>query len=183
MEFNSATFTKALNDELVGKRVGYAKLDFYPAVRKVLNEFVKNIGFESSQRDFDFGDWSNSEITISYKKHVIGRANFKKQRGKFERGYFGGGTYNWTFKECHALFWNDDVYSHYAGLTFKEMLDKIDESIAEEEKKKQSDFEFAKELYKLIREKCKEANRSDCAILEIIDKKRYDLLKALETSN
>lgn len=180
MEFNSTVYIEALNKALVGTDVGYAKLNFDPTARKVLVSFVEKMGFDPN--DFWFDDWSNSESTISYKKHVIGRVSFKKQRGKFERGYFGGGCYKWTFKECHADFWNEGN-GPYQGLTFEEMLNKIDEKIAEEEKKKQSDFEFAKEIYKLVREKCREANRSDVATLEIIYKDRYALMKALETSN
>lgn len=179
MEFNSTIYAEALNKALVGTDVGYAKINFAIAAHKVLNDFIEKLDF--NQNDFRFDDWSNSESTISYKKHVIGRVSFKKQRGKFERGYFGGGCYKWTFKECRADFWNEGN-GPYQGLPFEKMLGKIDEKIAEEEKKKQSDFEFAKEIYKLVREKCREANRSDVAILEIIYKDRYALMKALETS-
>ena len=120
MELTGKKLEEVLNTELVGKDVGYQHWKFTDALLSVIRIFAKKAGLDESA--FSYKDQGPSSVYLTYRGVVFGDVSFQKQRG--ERHY---GSYDWTFKKIFVNLVNEDGCSSYNGLTFQEMLDRIDE--------------------------------------------------------
>ena len=144
MELTGKKLEEVLNTELVGKDVGYQHWKFTDALLSVIRIFAKKAGLDESA--FSYKDQGQSSAYLTYRGVVFGDASFQKQRG--ERRY---GGYYWNFKKVFVNLANEDGYSSYNGLTFQEMLDKIDEELLAKKSREEAKLEQAKQFFQKIK--------------------------------
>ena len=171
MELTGKKLEVVLNTELVGKDVGYQHWKFTDALLSVIRIFAKKAGLD--ENSFSCKDQGPSSAYLTYRGVIFGDASFQKQRG--ERHY---GSYDWNFKKIFVNFLNEDGYSSYSGLTFQEMLDKIDEELSAKKSREEAKLEQAKQIFQKI--KAELGNVSDYETVEFIkymNDHRYSLYK------
>ena len=171
MELTGKKLEEVLNTELVGKDVGYSHCKFTSALLSVIRVFAKMAGLDESA--FSCKDQGQSSAYLTYRGVVFGDASFQKQRG--ERHY---GSYDWTFKKVFVNLVNEDGYSSYNGLTFQEMLDRIDEELSAKKSREEAKLEQAKQIFQKI--KVELGNVSDYEVVNYIkymNDNRYSLYK------
>ena len=171
MELTGKKLEEILNTELVGKDVGYQHWKFTDALLSVIRIFAKKAGLDESA--FSYKDQGQSSAYLTYRGVVFGDASFQKQRG--ERRY---GGYDWNFKKVFVNLANEDGYSSYNGLTFQEMLDKIDEELLVKKSREEAKLEQAKQFFQKI--KTELGTTSDYETVEFIkymNDHRYSLYK------
>ena len=171
MELTGKKLEEILNTELVGKDVGYQHWKFTDALLSVIRIFVKKAGLDESA--FSYKDQGQSSAYLTYRGVVFGDASFQKQRGK---RHYGG--YDWNFKKVFVNLANEDGYSSYNGLTFQEMLDKIDEELLAKKSREEAKLEQAKQFFQKI--KTELGTTSDYETVEFIkymNDHRYSLYK------
>ena len=120
MELSGKKLEEILNTELVGKDVGYSHWKFTSALLNIIRIFAKKAGLDENA--FSYKDQGPSSTYLTYRGVVFGDASFQKQKGKYCHG-----GYEWTFKKVFVNLINEGGCSSYNGLTFQEMLDRIDE--------------------------------------------------------
>jgi hypothetical protein len=170
MELTGSKLEEILSTELVGKDVGYSDYKFTSAVSKIL----KAIARETGLNDYDFGvrTQSKNSVYLTYKGTYFGEAAFQKQKGK--RCRYGG--YEWTFKKVAVSLLNEYSYSNYKGLTFEEMLNKIDNDLLAKKSKEEERLEQARQIFKKIKEEI--GAKDDYEVryfIEYMNKNRYSL--------
>ena len=171
MELTGKKLEEILNTELVGKDIGYQHWKFTDALLSVIRIFAKKAGLDESA--FSYKDQGQSSAYLTYRGVVFGDASFQKQRG--ERRY---GGYDWNFKKVFVNLANEDGYSSYNGLTFQEMLDKIDEELLAKKSREEAKLEQAKQFFQKI--KTELGTTSDYETVEFIkymNDHRYSLYK------
>ena len=171
MELTGKKLEEILNTELVRKDVGYQHWKFTDALLSVIRIFAKKAGLDESA--FSYKDQGQSSAYLTYRGVVFGDASFQKQRGK--RRY---GGYDWNFKKVFVNLANEDGYSSYNGLTFQEMLDKIDEELLAKKSREEAKLEQAKQFFQKI--KTELGTTSDYETVEFIkymNDHRYSLYK------
>lgn len=171
MELTSKKLEEALNAELVGTDVGYSHWHFTTALMKVFRILVKEAGLDENAFNSTIHGTQSAHLT--YKGVVFGDASFQKQKSK--RHY---GSYDWNFKKIFVNFLNEDGYSSYKGLTFQEMLDKIDEELLAKKSKEAMKLEQAKQIFQKI--KTELGTTSDYETIEFIkymNENKYSLYK------
>ena len=171
MELTGKKLEEILNTELVGKDVGYQHWKFTDALLSVIRIFAKKAGLDESA--FSYKDQGQSSAYLTYRGVVFGDASFQKQRG--ERRY---GGYYWNFKKVFVNLANEDGYSSYNGLTFQEMLDKIDEELSAKKSREEAKLEQAKQIFQKIKSEL--GTTSDYETVEFIkymNDHRYSLYK------
>ena len=171
MELTGKKLEEVLNTELVGKDVGYSHWNFTNTLLKIIRILVKEAGLDESA--FNYKDQGPSSTYLTYRGVIFGDASFQKQKGKYCRG-----GYEWTFKKIFVNFLNDGDYSSYEGLTFQEMLDKIDESLLAKKSKEAMKLEQAKQIFQKI--KTELGTTSDYETIEFIkymNDHKYSLYK------
>ena len=144
MELTGRKLEEILNTELAGKDVGYSHWKFTSALLSVIRSFAKKAGLDEIA--FNYKDQGPSSTYLTYRGVVFGDASFQKQRG--ERNY---GSYNWSFKKIFVNFLNEDGYSSYNGLTFQEMLNRIDEELSAKKSREEMKLEQAKQIFQKIK--------------------------------
>lgn len=170
MELTGSKLEDFLSVELVGNDVGYSDFKFTSAVSKILKAIAKETGLN----DYDFGmrTQSRNSVYLTYKGTYFGEAAFQKQKGK--RCRYGG--YDWTFKKVAVSLLNEYSYSNYNGLTFKEMLSKIDNNLLAKKSKEEEKLEQAKQIFKKIKEELGvEEDYEVKNFIEYMNKNRYSL--------
>ena len=171
MELTGKKLEEILNTELVGKDVGYQHWKFTDALLSVIRIFAKKAGLDESA--FSYKDQGQSSAYLTYRGVVFGDASFQKQRG--ERRY---GGYYWNFKKVFVNLANEDGYSSYNGLTFQEMLDRIDEELSAKKSREEAKLEQAKQIFQKIKSELR--TTSDYETVEFIkymNDHRYSLYK------
>ena len=171
MELTGKKLEEVLNTELVGKDVGYSHCKFTSALLGVIRVFAKRAGLDENA--FSCKDQGPSSAYLTYRGVIFGDASFQKQRG--ERHY---GSYDWNFKKIFVNFLNEDGYSSYSGLTFQEMLDKIDEELSAKKSREEAKLEQAKQIFQKIKSEL--GTTSDYETVEFIkymNDHRYSLYK------
>ena len=171
MELTSKKLEEILNTELVGRDVGYSYWNFTNAIFKIIRILVKEAGLDENL--FSSTAHSNQSAHLTYRGVIFGDVSFQKQKGKYCRG-----GYEWTFKKIFVNFLNEDGYSSYEGLTFQEMLDKIDESLLAKKSKEALKLEQAKQIFQKI--KTELGTTSDYETIEFIkymNDHKYSLYK------
>ena len=171
MELTGKKLEEVLNTELVGKDVGYSHWKFTNALLSVIRVFAKRAGLDEIA--FNYKDNGPSSTYLTYRGVVFGDASFQKQRGKY---HFG--SYYWKFKKIFVNLANEDGYSSYNGLTFQEMLDKIDEELLAKKAREEAKLEQAKQIFQKI--KAELGTTSDYETVEFIkymNDHRYSLYK------
>ena len=159
MELTGKKLEEILNTELVGKDVGYSHWKFTNALLRVIRIFAKNAGLDEIA--FNYKDNGPSSTCLTYRGVVFGDASFQKQRGKY---HFG--SYDWTFKKIFVNLVNEDGCSSYSGLTFQEMLDRIDEELSAKKSREEAKLEQAKQIFQKI--KVELGNVSDYDVVNYI---------------
>ena len=144
MELTGKKLEEILNTELVGRDVGYSYWNFTNTLLKIIRILAKEAGLDENV--FSYKEQGPSSTYLTYRGVVFGDASFQKQRG--ERNY---GSYNWTFKKIFVNFLNEDGYSSYNGLTFKEMLSRIDEELLAKKSREEMKLEQAKQIFQKIK--------------------------------
>ena len=144
MELTGKKLEEVLNTELVRKDVGYSHWKFTNALLSVIRIFAKKAGLDENA--FSYKDQGPSSTYLTYRGVVFGDASFQKQRG--ERHY---GSYDWNFKKIFVNFLNEDGCSSYSGLTFQEMLDRIDEELSVKKSREEAKLEQAKQIFQKIK--------------------------------
>ena len=144
MELTSKKLEEILNTELVGRDVGYSYWNFTNAIFKIIRILAKEAGLDENA--FSSTAHSNQSAHLTYRGVIFGDVSFQKQKGKYCRG-----GYEWTFKKIFVNFLNDGDYSSYEGLTFQEMLDKIDESLLAKKSKEALKLDQAKQIFQKIK--------------------------------
>ena len=159
MELTGKKLEEILNTELVGKDVGYSHWKFTSALLNVIRIFAKKAGLDEIA--FNYKDQGPSSTYLTYRGVVFGDASFQKQRGKY---HFG--NYDWNFKKVFINLVNEDGCSSYNGLTFQEMLDRIDEELSAKKSREEAKLEQAKQIFKKI--KAELGTTSDYETVEFI---------------
>lgn len=171
MELTGKKLEEVLNTELVGKDVGYSHWNFTGALLKVLRILAKDAGLNES--DFSYKAQGANSVYLTYKNISFGDAAFQKQKGKYKYG-----SYEWTFKKVFVNLVNEDGCSSYNGLTFQEMLDRIDEELSAKKSREEAKLEQAKRIFQKI--KTELGNVSDYDVVNYIkymNDNRYSLYK------
>lgn len=159
MELTGKKLEEILNTELVGKDVGYSHWKFTNALLRVIRIFAKNAGLDENA--FSYKDQGPSSTYLTYRGVIFGDASFQKQKGKYCHG-----GYEWTFKKIFVNLVNEDGYSSYEGLTFQEMLDRIDEELLVKKSREEAKLEQAKQIFQKI--KTELGNVSDYEVVNYI---------------
>ena len=144
MELTSKKLEEILNTELVGRDVGYSYWNFTNTLLKIIRILVKEAGLDENV--FSYKEQGPSSTYLTYRGVVFGDVSFQKQRG--ERNY---GSYNWSFKKIFVNFLNEDGCSSYNGLTFQEMLNRIDEELSAKKSREEMKLEQAKQIFQKIK--------------------------------
>ena len=144
MELTGKKLEEILNTELVGRDVGYSHWNFTNTLLKIIRILAKEAGLDENV--FSYKEQGQSSTYLTYRGVVFGDASFQKQRG--ERNY---GSYNWSFKKIFVNFLNEDGYSSYNGLTFQEMLNRIDEELSAKKSREEMKLEQAKQIFQKIK--------------------------------
>ena len=171
MELTGKKLEEILNTELVGRDVGYSYWNFTNALFKIIRILAKEAGLDENA--FSSTAHSNQSAHLTYRGVVFGDASFQKQRAKYCRG-----SYEWTFKKIFVNFLNEDGCSGYSGLTFQEMLDRIDESLLAKKSREAMKLEQAKQIFQKI--KTELGTASDYETVEFIkymNENKYSLYK------
>ena len=159
MELTGKKLEEILNTELVGKDVGYSYWNFTNTLLKIIRILVKEAGLDENA--FSYKEQGPSSAYLTYRGVVFGDASFKKQKGKYCHG-----GYEWTFKKVFVNLANEDGYSSYNGLTFQEMLDRIDEELSAKKSREEAKLEQAKQIFQKI--KAELGNVSDYDVVNYI---------------
>lgn len=160
MELTGRKLEEILNTELVGKGVGYSHWKFTDALLSVIRIFAKEAGLDENAFSY-YKDNGQSSAYLTYRGVVFGDASFQKQRG--ERHF---GSYDWNFKKVFVNLVNEDRYSRYSGLTFQEMLDRIDEELSAKKSREEAKLEQAKQIFQKI--KAELGTTSDYEVIDYI---------------
>ena len=144
MELAGKKLEEILNTELVGRDVGYSYWNFTNTLLKIIRILAKEAGLDESV--FSYKEQGPSSAYLTYRGVVFGDASFQKQRGKYCRG-----GYEWTFKKIFVNLINEDGYSSYNGLTFQEMLNRIDEELSAKKSREEMKLEQAKQIFQKIK--------------------------------
>ena len=171
MELTGKKLEEILNTELVGKDVGYSHWKFTSALLNIIRIFAKKAGLDEIA--FNYKDQGPSSTYLTYRGVVFGDASFQKQRGKCHYG-----SYDWTFKKIFVNLVNEDGCSSYNGLTFQEMLDRIDEELSTKKSREEAKLEQAKQIFQKIKSEL--GNVSDYDVVNYIkymNDNRYSLYK------
>lgn len=171
MELTGKKLEEILNTELVGKDVGHSHWKFTDALLSVIRILAKKAGLDENA--FNYKDQGPSSIYLTYRGVVFGDASFQKQKGKY---CYGG--YEWTFKKVFVNLVNEDGCSSYNGLTFQEMLDRIDEELSAKKSREEAKLEQAKQIFQKI--KAELGNVSDYEVanyIKYMNDNRYSLYK------
>ena len=161
MELTGKKLEEILNTELVGRDVGYSYWNFTNALFKIIRILAKEAGLDENL--FSSTVHGNQSAHLTYRGVVFGDASFQKQKG----GKYRRGGYEWTFKKIFVNFLNEDGYSSYNGLTFQEMLDRIDEELLAKKSRAELKFEQAKQIFQKI--KAELGTTSDYEVIEFIE--------------
>ena len=165
MELTSKKLEEILNTELVGRDVGYSHWNFTNALFKIIRILAKEAGLDENA--FSSTVHGTQSAHLTYKGVVFGDASFQKQKSKRCRGgYEWSLGYEWTFKKIFVNFLNEDNCSSYSGLTFQEMLNKIDEELLAKKSKAALKLEQAKQIFQKI--KTELGTTSDYETIEFI---------------
>ena len=159
MELTGKKLEEILNTELVGRDVGYSHWNFTNTLLKIIRILAKEAGLDENV--FSYKEQGQSSAYLTYRGVVFGDASFQKQRG--ERHY---GSYNWSFKKIFVNFLNEDGYSSYNGLTFQEMLNRIDEELSAKKSREEMKLEQAKQIFQKI--KAELGTTSDYDVVNVI---------------
>ena len=161
MELIGKKLEEILNTELVGRDVGYSCWNFTNTLLKIIRILAKEAGLDENA--FSSTVHGTQSAHLTYRGVIFGDASFQKQKG--ERHY-GSGSYNWNFKKIFVNFLNEDGYSSYNGLTFQEMLDRIDEELLAKKSREEMKLEQAKQIFQKI--KAELGTTSDYDVIEFI---------------
>ena len=161
MELTGRKLEETLNTELVGKDVGYSHYNFNSALVKIIRILAKQAGLSESDFNYKAESGSQNSVYLTYKGVIFGDAAFQKQKGKHRWG-----SYEWTFKKVFVNFVNEDGCSSYSGLTFQEMLDRIDEELSAKKSREEAKLEQAKQIFQKI--KAELGNVSDYDVVNYI---------------
>ena len=126
---------------------------------KIIRILAKEAGLDENL--FSSTVHGTQSAHLTYRGVVFGDASFQKQKGKYCRG-----GYEWTFKKIFVNFLNEDGYSSYNGLTFQEMLDRIDEELLAKKSREELKLEQAKQIFQKI--KAELGTTSDYDVIEFI---------------
>ena len=171
MELTSKKLEEILNTELVGRDVGYSYWNFTNALFKIIRILAKEAGLDENL--FSSTVHGNQSAHLTYRGVIFGDASFQKQKGKYCRG-----GYEWTFKKIFVNFLNEDGYSSYNGLTFQEMLNRIDAELLAKKSGAELKLEQAKQIFQKI--KAELGTTSDYETIEFIkymNDHKYSLYK------
>ena len=159
MELTGKKLEEILNTELVGRDVGYSYWNFTNALFKIIRILAKEAGLDENA--FSSTVHGTQSAYLTYKGVTFGDATFQKQKGKYR---YGG--YEWNFKKFFVNFINEDGYSSYNGLTFQEMLDRIDAELLAKKSRAELKLEQAKQIFQKI--KTELGTTSDYETIEFI---------------
>ena len=159
MELTGKKLEEILNTELVGRDVGYSYWNFTNALFKIIRILAKEAGLD--EYAFSSTVHGTQSAHLTYRGIVFGDASFQKQKGKYCRG-----GYEWTFKKIFVNLLNEDGYSSYNGLTFQEMLDRIDAELLAKKSRAELKLEQAKQIFQKI--KTELGTTSDYDVVEFI---------------
>ena len=169
MELTGKKLEEILNTELVGRDVGYSYWNFTNALFKIIRILAKEAGLDENA--FSSTVHGTQSAHLTYRGVIFGDASFQKQKGKYCRG-----GYEWTFKKIFVNFLNEDGYSSYNGLTFQEMLNRIDAELLAKKSRAELKLEQAKQIFQKI--KTELGTASDYETVEFIkymNEYRYSL--------
>lgn len=170
MELTSRKLEEVLNAELAGKDVGYSHWKFAKTLLDVIRVFAKENGLK--EYDFSYEDQRSNSVRLTYRNVGFGSASFQKQRGERHCG-----SYEWNFKKFFVNLENEDSYSSYGDLTFKEMLSRIDGELSVKKSKEEAKLERAKQIFQKI--KAELGNVSDCEVasyIKYMSDNRYSII-------
>lgn len=159
MELTGKKLEEILNTELVGRDVGYSYWNFTNALFKIIRILAKEAGLDENA--FSSTVHGTQSAHLTYRGVIFGDASFQKQKGKYCRG-----GYEWSFKKIFVNFLNEDGYSSYNGLTFQEMLNRIDEELLAKKSREAMELEQAKQIFQKI--KAELGTTSDYDVVEFI---------------
>ena len=171
MELTGRKLEEILNTELVGRDVGYSYWNFTNALFKIIRILAKEAGLDENA--FSYKEQGPSSAYLTYRGVVFGDASFQKQRG--ERRFR---SYDWNFKKVFVNLINEDGCSSYNGLTFQEMLDRIDAELLAKKSREEMELEQAKQIFQKI--KTELGTTSDYEVIEFIkymNENKYSLYK------
>ena len=144
MNFTAKELEDYLRGELLGKDVGYkcgaVEIKAYIWIRERITKegkYSDPYKFNVTSEDKSFNK------LISYRGHSLGEIMVKREKGKHHYSYWGNGYNDWTYKDIHVEFYNDDLDAR---------IKEIDEYELEKERSKQNSLNSAKEAFKLLKD-------------------------------
>lgn len=174
MEITGKQLEDVLTKELVGQDVGYSNYKFSSAAIKAIRALADQAGFGGNNFTLEEQSSGSTTFYIQYKNNSIGTITYKKQRGNFNRGYFGSvGYYDWTFKEIKVSFWNE---TGTMKSSFQQALYKIDEKINKIADEEANRLKLAKQAYEFIKDLIDAEDKYDVtSFIKFMNEKRYEL--------
>ena len=171
MEITGKKLTEALSNKLKGTEVGYSHWNFTAALVRTIRDFAVEVGL--NQDDFSYEAQGTHEIYLTYKKISFASATFTKQ--KICKCRYGG--YQWNFKDVSVNLWNEDrFYTGFKGLTFLEMIAKIDNDLVAKKNAEQVKLEQAKKMFQKIKKELGITDDYEArSFIDFIYKNRYSL--------
>ena len=169
MELTGKKLEEILNTELVGTDVVYSHWHFTTTLMKVFNILAKE--YNLNEKVFNYTVISANSVYLTYRGVIFGEASFQKQKGKYR-----GGRYEWTFKKTFVNFLNEDNCSNYNGLTFKEMIDRIDTELSVKKYNEEAKLEKAKQIFQKIKEELRTTNDFEVInFIKYMNENKYSL--------
>ena len=170
MELTGKKIEEVLNAELVGTDVGYSHWHFTTALMKVFNILAKEYK-DLNENVFGYTVINANSVYLTYRGIIFGDASFQKQKGKYH-----GGRYEWTFKKTFVNLLNEDNCSSYNGLTFKEMIDRIDTELSVKKYNEEEKLRKAKQIFQKIKEELRTTNDFEVInFIKYMNENKYSL--------
>ena len=177
MELTGKKLEEILNAELVGRDVGYSHWNFTNALFKIIRILAKEAGLDENA--FSSTVHGTQSAHLTYKGVVFGDASFQKQKSKRCRGgYEWSLGYDWNFKKVFVNLINEDGCSSYNGLTFQEMLDRIDPELLAKKSRAELKLEQAKQIFQKIKTELGTASDYETSeFIKYMNENKYSLYK------
>ena len=168
MNITAKTLEEFLRQELLDKPVGYCCDNVRSKAYAWLREQVekdgkyKTIDFNVVREDKSFN------FLITYRGHGLGEIMIKRAKGKHHYTYWGNGYNDWTYKDIHVEFYNDDLDAR---------IKEIDNYELEKAKAKDAALDRGKEAFDLLKSTYNLTDYQVRDLVTFMHNNRYTLTK------
>jgi len=165
--FTAKQLEDMLRNEFLGKEVGWCASNISSKAYTWIREQVEKDG-KYQTRDFNVTNENKSfNKLITYRGHGIGEIMVKRAKGKHHHTYWGNGYNDWTYKDIHVEFYNDDLDAR---------IKEIDDYELEKIKAKENALDRAKEAAELLKTTYNLDNYGVRQLIETMNSNKYSIL-------